>query len=141
MWACSVTNCPTLCDSMGCSPPGSSVHGIPQQEYWRGLPFPPPGDLLNPEIEPRSPALQADSLSTELSGKPYFGLDKNILVGTLVVQWFGPSAFTAGAQVGSLVRELRFCAAKYIYIQIHTYIYLYIYLYIYIWGLPWWSSD
>ena len=38
-------------------------------EYWSGLPFPPPGDLLNPEIEPVSPALQADSLPTEASGK------------------------------------------------------------------------
>ena len=112
-----------------------------KQEYWSGLPFPSPGNLPNSEIEPRSPALQADSLSTELSGKPYFGLDKNILVGTLAVQWFGPSAFTAGAQVGSLVRELRFCAAKYIYIQIQTYIYLYIYLYICVLRLTWWFSG
>ena len=40
--------------------PGSSVHGILQAEYWCGWPFPPPGDLPNPNIEPRSPALQAD---------------------------------------------------------------------------------
>ena len=38
--------------------PGSSVHGILQQEYWHGLPFPSPGDLPNPGLEP---ALQADS--------------------------------------------------------------------------------
>ena len=43
------------------SPPGSSVHGISRQ-YWSGLPFPSPGDLPNPGIEPMSPALQADSL-------------------------------------------------------------------------------
>ena len=36
-----------------------------RQEYWSGLRFPSPGDLLNPGIEPRSPALQADSLPTE----------------------------------------------------------------------------
>ena len=36
--------------------------GIPRQAYWSRLPFPPPGDLPNPEIEPTSPALQADSL-------------------------------------------------------------------------------
>ena len=41
-----------------------------KQEYWSGLPFPSPGDLPNPGIEPRSPALQADSLATELPGKP-----------------------------------------------------------------------
>ena len=36
--------------------------GFPRQEYWSGLPFPPPGDLPDPGIEPSSPALQADSL-------------------------------------------------------------------------------
>ena len=36
-----------------------------RQEYWSGLPFPSPRDLLNPGIEPRSPALQADSLPSE----------------------------------------------------------------------------
>ena len=44
--------------------------GFPRQEYWRGLPFPPPGDLPNPGIEPWSPALQADSLPTEPPEKP-----------------------------------------------------------------------
>ena len=38
-------------------------------EYWSGLPFPSPGDLPNPGIEPGSPELQAYSLSSELSGK------------------------------------------------------------------------
>ena len=37
-----------------------------RQGYWSGLPFPSPGDLPNPRIKPRSPALQADSLPTEL---------------------------------------------------------------------------
>ena len=44
--------------------------GFPRQEYWSGLPFPPPGDLADPGIEPASPvspALQADSLSAETS--------------------------------------------------------------------------
>ena len=40
--------------------------GFSRQEYWSGLPFPSPGDLLNPGIESRSPALQADSLLTKL---------------------------------------------------------------------------
>ena len=43
-----------LCNPMDCSLPGSSVHGILQQEYWSGLPFPPPGDLPDPGIEPES---------------------------------------------------------------------------------------
>ena len=40
--------------------------GISKQEYWSGLPFPSPGDLPDPGIEPGSPALQADDLPTEL---------------------------------------------------------------------------
>ena len=42
--------------------------GIPRQEYRSGLPFPSPGDFTNPRMEPRSPKLQADSLSSELQG-------------------------------------------------------------------------
>ena len=44
--------------------------GFSRQEYWRGLPFPSPGDLPDPGIEPRSPALQADALPSEPPGKP-----------------------------------------------------------------------
>ena len=39
-----------------------------RQEYWSGFPFPPPGDLPKPGIEPRSPALQVDSLLSEPPG-------------------------------------------------------------------------
>ena len=52
--------------------------GFSRQEYWSGLPWPPPGDLPDPGIEPRSPELQADSLLTEPSGKP-----KNTGVGSI----------------------------------------------------------
>ena len=46
--------------------------GFSKQEYWRGLPFPSPGELPSPGIEPGSPALQADALSSEPPGKiPY----------------------------------------------------------------------
>ena len=41
--------------------------GFSRQEYWSGLPFPSPGDLPNPGIEPRSPAFQADALTSESS--------------------------------------------------------------------------
>ena len=41
-----------------------------RQEYWSGLPFPSPGDLPNPGIEPGSPTLQANALPFELPGKP-----------------------------------------------------------------------
>ena len=55
----------TLCNPMDCSPPGFSVHGILQQEYWSGLPFSSPGNRPDPGIEPESPALQVDSLPSE----------------------------------------------------------------------------
>ena len=42
-----------------------------RQECWSGLPFPFPGDLPDPEVEPGSPVLQADSLPTELQGEPH----------------------------------------------------------------------
>ena len=56
-------SCLTLCDPVDCSLPGSFIHGIfSRQEYWSGLPFPPPGDLTNPGMETVSPTLQENSL-------------------------------------------------------------------------------
>jgi len=49
-----------------------------KQEYWSGLPFPPPGDLPDLGIETESPALQSDSLLSEPPGKPYHPLGKFI---------------------------------------------------------------
>ena len=61
MHAKSLQLCLTLRDAMDCSPPDSSVHGD-SQEYWSGLPCPPPEDLPDPEIEPTS------LMSPELAG-------------------------------------------------------------------------
>ena len=65
----SLQSCLTLYDPMDCSPPGSSVHRILQARIleWFAILF--SGDLPNPGIEPGSPALQADSLPSELKGK------------------------------------------------------------------------
>ena len=64
-------SCQTICDPMACNlhqaPPS---RGFSRQEYWSGLPFPSPGDLPDPGIEPRSPTLQADTLPSEPPGKP-----------------------------------------------------------------------
>ena len=49
-----------------------------RQEYWSGLPFPSPGDLPNPGIEPGSPALEADALTSEPPGKPNIYLYKSL---------------------------------------------------------------
>ena len=57
--------------------PGSSAQGILQAEYWSGLPFPSPGDLPNAGIKLGSPALLADSLLTEVLGKPLEMLKEN----------------------------------------------------------------
>ena len=75
-------SCLTLCNTMDCSLPGSSVYGVLKwQEYWSGLPFPSPGDLPNSGNEPGSPELQADSLPSEPPGKPHDTLQSYQLVG------------------------------------------------------------
>ena len=53
--------------------------GFSRKEYWSGLPFPSPGDLPDPGMEPGSPALQTDSLPSEPPGEPMeFGTDEFI---------------------------------------------------------------
>ena len=59
----SFQSCLTLCDPMDCVACQAPLSmGVSKQEYWSGLLVPTPGDLSDPEIEPVSPALQADSL-------------------------------------------------------------------------------
>ena len=60
---------PTLCDPWTVAHQSPLSMGFSRQEHWSGLPFPSPGDLPDSGIEPQSPALQADSLPTELPGK------------------------------------------------------------------------
>ena len=60
-------SCLTLCNLMDCRPPGSSAHEFFRQEYWRRVPFPTPGDLPDPGIEPESlasPALAGEVFNT-----------------------------------------------------------------------------
>ena len=68
----------TLCDLMGCSPPGCLSMGFSRQEYWSGLTFPPLGDLPNPGIKPRTMLCllhcQADSLPLSHLGSPAGGV-------------------------------------------------------------------
>ena len=64
MHMCSVAkSCPTICDLMDCSPPGSLSMEFSRQEYWSGLPSLSPGNLPNPGIELTSP------VSPELAGR------------------------------------------------------------------------
>ena len=70
---------------MDCSLQAPLSMGFSRQEYWNGLPFPTSGNLPDPGIEPRDPALQADSLVTELQGKPPFSLREEILALLFIV--------------------------------------------------------
>ena len=53
--------------------------GFSRQEYWSGLPFPSPRDLPDPGIEPGSPALEADPLTSEPPGKPRYHLNQSLI--------------------------------------------------------------
>ena len=68
--------------------------GLSRQEYWSRFPFSSPGDLADPGIEPRSPALQADSLPSEPPGKLLCHSQEDLLMSPYHVpgQW----DFTAG---------------------------------------------
>ena len=59
-------SCPTLVTPWTVSCQDALSMGFSRQEYWNGVPFPSPGNLPDPGTEPGSPALRADSLSTEL---------------------------------------------------------------------------
>ena len=86
---CLVTQwCLTLCSFHGLQPSRILCPwGFSRQEYYSGLPCPPPGDFLNPGMKPRSPIFQVDSLVTEPPRQP-----KNTVVGSLsLLQGIFPS--------------------------------------------------
>ena len=81
--------CPTLCDSMDCSLLCSSVHGFSRQEYWSGLPFPPPGDLPDPGIGPTSlmsPALSGGFFTTSTTWEAHMQVKKQQIRSKRLVQ-------------------------------------------------------
>ena len=55
---------------MDCSPPGALSVRFPRQEYWSGLPFPPPEDPPDPRVKPESPVLAGGFFTTEPPGEP-----------------------------------------------------------------------
>ena len=73
-------SCPTLCDPWTITHQASLSMEFSRQEYWSGLPCPPPGDLPDPGIEPGSPALQADTLLFEPSGKHILALRRSCFI-------------------------------------------------------------
>ena len=66
--------CPAVCDPMDCSPPSSSFHGILQARVLQWVAIPSSRRSSDPRTEPRSPALQADSLPSEPARPPSAGL-------------------------------------------------------------------
>ena len=79
-----------------------------RQQYWSGLPFPSPGELCNPGIEPGSPTLQADPLPSEPPGKPVFSIFTFFYNGRIISEFkktcklflFGRGLAGAGAVSG-----------------------------------------
>ena len=94
--------------------------GFSRKEYWSGLLCPPPGNLPNPGIKPKSPALQADSLLSESPGKPHiyyiYKIDNQQgprnYIQHLVINYKGKESEKEGV-----------CVCVYIYIYIQFYIY------------------
>ena len=82
-----------------------------RQEYWRHLPFPSPGDLPDPDIKPGSPALQADSLLTELQGKPSLAIYSkysSVYMSILNSLTIPPTTFPP-ATTSSTTNSFKFC--------------------------------
>ena len=70
---CLVTkSCPTLVTPWFIAHQAPLPMGFPREEYWSGLPFPSPGDLPSPGIEPASPELASGFFTTEPPGKPIY---------------------------------------------------------------------
>ena len=104
-----------LCMSLSCvwhfETPWTVAHQAPlsmefsRQEYWSGLPFPSPGDLPDPGIEPRSPTLQADSLPSKPPGKPqnivYLPIEENPTINSLNKVYFFHLVRNSEAKFGS----------------------------------------
>ena len=82
--------------------------GFCRQEYWSGLPFPSPGDLPNPGIEPRYPTLEADTLTSEPPGKPFIIGNWNAKVGSQEAPGV-TDKFGLGVQNEAGQRLIEFC--------------------------------
>ena len=87
--------------------------GFSRREYWSGLPFPSPGDLPDSGIKPRFPALEADALTSEPPGKPWYHYFKRIL-----------SNFLSG--LGNLRKKLSFDGKGTITFDLTSYVSLFL---------------
>ena len=85
VWLFVTQSCPTLCEPMDWAHQTPLSMGFSRQEYSSGLSFPSPGDLPDPGIKPASPALQADSLSSESPGKPLSSLNQGTIQQSIIM--------------------------------------------------------
>ena len=121
-----------------------------RQEYWSGLLFPSPGDLPDPGTEPRSPALEAVTLTSESPGKPmqenwfrFLGgedpLEEGLVIHSSILAWTIPWTEESGELQSIGLHRVRHnwsdlaqhSTYKYIYKYIYIYIYTHIYTYMY----------
>ena len=95
MQAMSLQSCPSPCNPMDCSPPGSCVHEVLQTRILEWLPCPPPGDLPDPGIKHVSlafPALAGEFFTTRAPGKPHPITQKSAkLLGNILMEKHPPS--------------------------------------------------
>ena len=118
----------TLCNPMNCSPPGSSVHLILQARVleWGTIPFCPflsPEDLPSPGIEPRSPALQVDSLPSEPQRSPkslHATSNHSVHVSYSVYPHLSPKQGTSITQCYRLLFSLYFCSFVKTYFNVYS---------------------
>ena len=99
--------------------------GFSRQEYWSGLPFPSPGNLPDSGIEPWSPTLQADGLTSEPPGKPTLYIE-------LLKMSFFPFAMALVDHCSMSAPSSYFTQNHGIYSSIHPCIYLITYLHLYL---------
>ena len=116
-WA--VLGCPIISDFLWCH--GHRLlcpWGFSRQEYWSGLTYPPPGDLPNPGIKPRSPALQENSLQSEPPGKPKTtGIGSLSLPhGIFMTQGLKPPALQVDSLSVGLPRKPKICHRRWPYV-------------------------
>ena len=132
--------CPTLCDPMDCSPPGSLSRGFPRQEYWSGLPFPTPGDLPHRGIEPNSFPSPAQSdgclpvchLGSSVKGRV---MVKSVFIVVVVTRRHMQDEATSKyilyihTHTHTHTHRVTYIHTLYIYIYIHTHTHTHSYIY------------
>ena len=94
--------------------PQTATHQAPlsRQEYWSGLPFPPPGDCPNPGIEPtatETPALAGRFFTTEPPGKPYLKIQMGKQMGIRAMGWRSSQQVGYGGTPNTGFSALKLC--------------------------------